>query len=239
MFAGLFELLFPRSCCACGARPAAGPFCGDCSCRLEVPPQWRCPRCGGPIALPPALRGLAPGADERPAPCAACEAAAYDSIRAPFVHGGAASEAVHRLKYRGRREIARLLAPLLATAARSCALAADVIAPIPLHPLRRRERGYDQAALLARALAGCLGLRHDERLLERLRPTTQQVGLDRPARLRNLEGAFRAAPRAEGRRVLLVDDVVTTGATAGAAASALRDAGAHAVHVIAVARAGF
>jgi len=239
MWRGLIDLLFPRSCAACGRRPAAGPFCAACSLRLEVPPAWRCACCAGPLPLPVGLRGLARRAEERPGRCADCAGGApFAAIRAAFTHGGAAAEAVHRLKYRGRREVARTLAPLLAAAAVIDRGRIDAVAPIPLHAARRRERGFDQAALLARETARLLGLPLRPALLVRTRQTQQQVGLDRAERQRNLAGAFSAAPQAAGLRVALVDDVVTTGATARAAAEALRAAGAREVRVIAVARAG-
>lgn len=234
MFTGLLDLLFPRACSACGARPCAGPFCQGCSTRLEVPPVFRCPRCAGPLPLPgwnaPRVAGLCPD-------CLA-DPPAFSAVRVPFTHGGAASEAVHRLKYRGRREVARTLGPLLAAAARADKRQLDAVAPIPLHPARRRERGFDQAALLARALARQLAIPYRGDLLQRARPTAHQVGLDRLERQRNLAGAFLAAAAAGGLRIALVDDVITTGATARAAARALLDAGASEVRVVAVARAG-
>lgn len=234
MFAGLLDLLFPAACCACGARPCAGAFCPGCSSRLEVLPPYRCPRCAGPLPLPGRRAGVAAAS----CPDCAADPPPFCGVRVPFTHGGAAAEAVHRLKYRGRREVARALGPLLATAARPDRAAIEVVAPIPLHASRRRERGFDQAALLARALARELGLPYRGDLLRRERPNPHQVGLDRLARQRNLAGAFRAAGPADGLRVALVDDVITTGATARAAAKALADAGAAEIRLVALTRAG-
>lgn len=157
---------------------------------------------------------------------------------APFAHGGAVAQAIYRLKYRGRREVARSLAPLLSTAASGMLAGVDAIAPIPLHPARRRSRGYDQALLLARELSRLSRRPLRPRLLSRVRETQQQVGLDREGRGRNLDGAFEASPAARGLRIALVDDVVTTGATARAAAGALALVGAKGVVVLALARAG-
>jgi ComF family protein len=113
----------------------------------------------------------------------------------------------------------------------------DIVVPIPLHPERVRERGYNQAALLARHLCPQLNLELDEEALWRTRHTRPQVGLDRVQRRQNVLGAFAAdPPRVEGRRVLLVDDVCTSGATLASAAVALRDAGATGVRGFCFAR---
>jgi ComF family protein len=152
---------------------------------------------------------------------------------AAWLHGGALAEAIHRLKYEGRVELARPLGVLFEGCARP---RCDVLAPIPLHPRRLRERGFDQSRLLARAAGRRFGL-PVEALLRRVRETGQQVGRDRAARERNVRGAFVATPRSRGLRVCLVDDVLTTGATAAAAAHALLQAGAARVEVRTLARA--
>lgn len=148
------------------------------------------------------------------------------------------AEAIYRLKYRGRREIARSVAPLLGGACAGALAAVDAIVPIPLHLERRRERGYDQALLLARALSSFSRRPLLASLLVRRRNTQQQVGLDRLARAGNMADAFWAGPGGKGLSVALVDDVVTTGATSRAAADALSRAGASRVVVVALARAG-
>jgi len=228
----LLELLFPRACCACGTRPCEGAFCRSCAPLLEVAPGWRCRICAG--VAPPPPGGSAP---RRLPVCPACTRAppAFSEVAAPFLYGGPVGDAIHRLKYRGRREVAGELGALVASSCRHLVDAADVIAPISLHPSRRRERGFDQALLLARAIARQAGrpLRPD--LVRRTRETPRQVGRDRDERERNLAGAFEASP-AKGLVVALVDDVVTTGATARAAARAVLDAGAARVVVVAVAR---
>jgi ComF family protein len=220
----ILDLLFPPACAACGTRPAPGAFCAACAGALEPLPQRRCARCALPL--------------EGGAICPPCrrDPPAFDRLGAAFVHGGPVADAVHRLKYRGRREVAAALAPILAGRFHRELAAAHVVAPIPLHASRRVERRYDQAALLAREVARLAGCPLDPRLLVRVRATTGQVGQGRAARLRNLEGAFtaRAVP---GRRVLLIDDVVTTAATASAASAALKQAGAREVVVVAVSRA--
>lgn len=233
LWTGLLELLFPSPCAGCGGRPSEGPFCRQCSRSIEPIGSYRCVVCSGP--MPPRIQGrlqgpCCPGCDRDPP--------AFARVHSPFVHGGPVAQAIHRLKYRGRREVARSLAPLLASSCAATLASVDAIVPIPLHRERRRERGYDQALLLAGALASISRRPLRPGLLVRQRHTGQQVGLDRFARERNLEGAFWADPAAGGLALALVDDVVTTGATSRAAATALARAGAKHVVVVALARAG-
>ena len=171
----------------------------------------------------------------RPRRCARCRerAPAFAKAQAPYLHGGALAEAIWRLKYDGCEELARPLGMLFdgCEAPRS-----RVVAPVPLHISRLRERGYDQAALLARSASRRFGLPYADLLL-RTRPTRAQVGLDRTRREANVRGAFRARRAVPGARVCLVDDVLTTGATAAEAARALLAAGAASVEVRTLARA--
>lgn len=219
-------LLFPDRCASCDSL-SEGPFCPPCADTL-MPVPLGCPLCGEPgdEALLPALR---------PRRCARCRASPplYARAEAPYLLGGALADAVHRFKYEGREELARGLSALFA----GCQPPrADVVAPIPLHPVRLRQRGYDQAALLAREAARQWSL-PVRPLLRRVRATPQQVGSDRRRREENVRGAFRALSAAAGRRVCLVDDVLTTGATAAEAARTLLAAGAIRVEIRTLARA--
>ena len=146
--------------------------------------------------------------------------------------------ALRALKYGKRRALAPTLSDLLARRFPFDGDLFDVIAPVPLHVGRLRERGFNQALLLAREPARRLRLPIDPSLLERVRPTPAQVGLGRRERRTNLRGAFAIGARrsCEGLRVLLVDDVSTSGATADACARTLLDAGARSVDVVAIAR---
>ncbi len=222
----LSSLVWPDRCAACDEL-GAGPFCDPCSTSLEPCPSG-CPLCGAPgdSAALPALR---------PRRCLHCrlDPPPFASASAPWLHGGSLAEAIHHLKYQGRSDLAGPLGVLFAGAdpPRS-----HVVAPIPLHPDRLRSRGFDQAHLLAREAARRFGLPLAS-LLDRVRPTQQQIHLDRPGRRRNVSGAFVARRFAAGLRVCLIDDVLTTGATAAAAASALLSAGAARVEVRTLARA--
>lgn len=135
---------------------------------------------------------------------------------AAFLYGGAIARSITRFKYEGRSDLARPLSALLRRVApRLRESRIDVVVPVPLHPLRLAERGYNQAALLARPLARDLGASFAPLGLRRTRDTAQQATLARAARITNVEGVFAVRdPRTmDGRRVLLVDDVRTTGAT--------------------------
>ena len=223
---GALDLIFPVRCASCDA-PGESPFCGICADTL-VPLAAGCPVCGvpGDEVLLPALR---------PRRCAHCRehSPPFVLATAPYLHGGALAEAIHRLKYEQRED----LGPALAVLFEGCAVPkSDCLCPIPLHPRRLRQRGYDQARLLAEGAAKRFDI-PVRSLLSRIRDTGQQVGRDRAARERNLRGAFVASEKAVGLRVCLVDDVLTTGATAAAAAEALLHAGAARVEVRTLARA--
>jgi len=149
-----------------------------------------------------------------------------DGIRAVSLHQGALRRAIHGLKYRRQRALVLPLAGLLRQYLEAHPLPADILVPVPLHPSRLRERGFNQAALLARAIA-TPELPVVEGCLQRIRPTKTQMTLGHEERKRNVAGAFVCLDNSvRGRRVLLIDDVCTTGATLEACAIALREAGA-------------
>jgi len=175
--------------------------------------------------------------------CASCVTTAEATSEgqrhlAPFRYGGAIAEAVVRFKYRGRGDLARQLGSLMQLSLPVLrAHGIDCVVPVPLHPSRLAERGFNQAALLARPLARALEVPLFAQGLERLRDTPRQATLDRTLRLENVATAFIAKrPHIfPGKRVLLVDDVRTTGATLRACALALHEAGARKVYDTALA----
>jgi len=162
-------------------------------------------------------------------PCRRCQSrrTPLDGLRAALRFEGTARAAIHALKYRGATALAPLLSEPMAAALAAHPLLVDLVVPVPLHPQRERERGYNQSALLASRLAAAAGLPPPTPLLRRERDTRSQVGLSARERRDNVRGAFCCVdPRAAaGRRGLLVDDVVTTGATLEACAATLRAAG--------------
>ena len=220
----ILDLVFPARCVGCGA---SGTFLCH-ACRLALPPAAppRCARCWRPW--------------RDSGPCAACRLAPppFDGLCAAFVYQGVVQELVRALKYRGTTALAPAMASLMAETARQERLAPDVVVPVPLSGLRRRTRGYNQAEALARALGVELGLPLLPRALQRRRHTPPQArSADAEERRRNVAGAFRVRDgEVAGRRVLLVDDVTTTGATLAACAQALKEAGARSVWALAFAR---
>jgi ComF family protein len=222
----LLDLIYPPHCVACGAMGAW--LCSRCLAtapRLDPP---LCAHCGRPL-------GSEPGGTL----CIHCsqESSALDCIRSWGPHAPPLREAVHALKYEGLRALADPLAALLAECYLAQGLVADVLAPVPLHPARVRQRGYNQSLLLAAALSRRLALPLWQGLT-RERNTRSQVGLSREARRENVAGAFRCATDGlPGQRVLLIDDVLTTGATLESCAVALRAAGARSVSALTLTRA--
>ncbi len=251
----LIDLALPAGCPACGAPLREGPtrFCAACLASMTpLSPPW-CPRCGVPFAT---------AAGDHPCGRCAARPPAYGAARAAGRYEGLLLESIHLLKFGGDVVQAPALAALLERAlaviewASAVAIvpsplhveidprpAPDLLIPVPLHPRRLRERGFNQAHVLAaEALrAGLLASRTamEPRALHRVRETPPQTRLSRARRLENLRGAFEARPdRVRGRTVLLVDDVMTTGATIEACAGALMRAGARRVDAVAVARVG-
>lgn len=218
------NLLYPPRCVGCHRLGAC--FCAGCLEQIpRVEPPF-CTRCGD--------RAAADGL------CARCRISPLqiECIRSVAYFEGALREALHHFKYRGRTALAVPLGDLLAMYWMQHALPADVVVPVPLHAARLRERGYNQAALLARAMARRTGLALDEQTLVRQRATAPQVELDARQRQENVRDAFRCSGRAlVGKRVLLIDDVCTTGATLEACAVALYEEGARSVQALTVARA--
>lgn len=219
----LLNLVFPPHCVTCGALGAW--FCPACRDQVQIQQPPLCQRCGRPITS-----GSICGHCRRHPPL-------VDGLRSVAPHRQPLSKAIHALKYEGVRVLAAPLGTFMAEYAIDLGLAADVLVPVPLHRSRERQRGYNQSRLLALEISARVGWPVVD-ALTRLRNTPAQVGLSRAQRLDNVRGAFCATDATvSGRRVLLIDDVCTTGATLGACAEALRRAGAHSVWALTLARA--
>ncbi len=228
----LLDVVYRPGCAACDEPIAAGDgLCASCAVSLE-PLAGRCPRCARPAGA---------GADDET--CRRCRRTPppFTTIAAPYLYGGELAVALRRLKFGGRRDVARTLAPLLRPGLAEVAAGCDLIVPMPLHWRRMARRTFNQAALLAHHARPAGAPPIDQLALRRVRATAPQTGLDARARRGNVSGAFAVAARRRsrvaGRHILLVDDIVTTGATMAAAATALLAAGARSVTGFCAARA--
>ena len=227
----ILDLLFPPRCVVCDRW--GDHLCDTCLAGFPRAGRIaRCPRCWSPLAS-----GVAPGTTAT-TPCDDCllEAPAFRSLRSDFVYAAGVREAILALKYHG---VTAAADPLIAAAdLRAIPADADCLVPVPMGGRRRRMRGFNQAELIARRLAGRLGRTVEPSALRRTRAAAPQARQpDLEARRLNVAGAFAARPRhVRGRRLLLVDDVTTSGATLDACAQALLDAGAESVDAWALAR---
>jgi ComF family protein len=236
------RLVAPPRCAACDApSPHDAAFCPTCA--ATVVPADR--DAVAPLASPqPARAKRAVGLTQMD-PALAIVDSAFPivdpalAIVACGMYRGALASAVRRLKYGDRPDLARPLGAMLGATVATSGLRADLVVPVPLHPRKLRERGYNQSALLAGAVARAAGAPLAARGLVRTRDTAPQASLSKHRRRDNIAGAFRArsAKAIHGNRILLVDDVATTGATLRACAEALLTAGAASVTTVVLARA--
>jgi ComF family protein len=231
----LLDLLYPVFCVGC--RQPGKLYCPACrkAVRRISPPL--CPLCGQPqrqAQLCPQCTYSFSDEDRRPP---------IDGIRSVAYLEGTLREAIYGLKYNYIQELAAPLGEMLIEYYNSVPLPADIIIPVPLHRRRRRERGYNQSALLAQRLGQATQIPVRRDMLHRHRYTRSQTRLNAQERSRNVQGAFScdghrsAAQATVGKRLLLIDDVATTGATLRACAQVLRDQGARSVWALTVARA--
>ena len=160
-----------------------------------------------------------------------------DGIRVAAYFENPIRPAIHSLKYRNHQAVAAALGQVLSQTYRRYGLAADVLVPVPLHPSRLRQRGYNQSELLAREAGRCLGVPVNTRALQRTRQTRSQMTLGASERHQNVCNAFRCSLELSGQTVVLVDDVCTTGSTLDACAAALKEGNAAAVWGLTLARA--
>lgn len=231
-------LVYPQACAICGGSVESrhdGVVCSSC---WDVAPIFRasdtlCWKCGE-------LSRATVTEDKRQSiRCGRCDDDAFTAARACGSYEGALRASILELKR--RPQVARRVVHLMSEMQKREPLnSADLIIPVPLHATRERERGFNQALILARELARCSGLPLDEHsLVRRVQTEMHRVGMDAKARRKSVAGAFfvRRADLIAGKRVLLIDDVFTTGATVSACAAVLTEAGAEDVFVLTVARA--
>ena len=245
---GVLAVAFPTDCALCGGELSSDGRLRICLACWESLQPWRgplCARCGLPFASPHAL-------DSSLAECGVCreDGPPFDGARSFGLYGGKLRLVILRLKFAGEGRLGSRLGELLAstwdTLPQMGEVASPLIVPVPLHPSRRRERGFNQSELLAAGLvralrmqSGGAALQVSKACLRRKRATPPQTGLSVAARRENLRGAFEVVNPSEvrGRTIVLVDDVMTTGATLSACARALKRAGAANIMGLTLARA--
>jgi ComF family protein len=225
----LDNLFFPPTCLHCGAGidSAAQVLCGDCILAAQPILENYCDKCGSPL---------------RDYNCPACSETdfAFDLARSAYVYKDPVESLVHQLKYNSLRSPARFFATALLNipAAGRFAKGYDLVSSVPLHHVRKRDRGYNQSELIARKLARELGLPYGEPVFRKIN-TLSQTNLSSAARRANLQGAFALRKNANlaGKRVILLDDVFTTGSTVNEIAQLLKSGGAAKVLVLTATRA--
>ena len=228
------SLLYPSVCTICGRSVGAGEYlCDQCEAKTVRIVAPFCQKCSEPFE----------GAITSAFTCANCahRTIYFDAAVAAYRGRGIVRQVIHEFKYGRKIHLRHLVARWLHAALddeRLCGRRFDVIVPVPLHPARQRERGFNQASVLAELLSAQTSI-PAKPVLERIRYTTTQTALDRSERMENLHNAFRLRKNADvrGLRVLLVDDVLTTGSTLNECARLLKRAGALSVHAATAARA--
>ncbi|MFN7710453.1 MAG: double zinc ribbon domain-containing protein [Holosporales bacterium] len=229
----LLNYLLPPRCAGCGALvDEAHRLCAPCYHRLTFITDPQCACCGFPF----------PYAQEPGSLCAACaqHPPLYHQARAVVSYDGVGRELILRLKHGDATHLAETLAPLLAGAGKELLSPGALLVPVPIHPGRLLRRRYNQAALLCTALSKLTGLEMDVLSLKRVVATPSQGGLNRTQRYENVKSAFAADPHRarvlKNKKIILVDDVLTTGATVSCATAVLLKAGAKQVDVLTFAR---
>jgi len=226
------DIALPTLCVACREPVDGEGVCAACWAKLSFIEPPYCPRLGIPFVYDPGPELLSMEAIANPP--------AYARARAAVRYDDVARSLVHALKYQDRTDLAPTMGRWMARAGRELLKDADVLIPVPLHWRRGWSRRYNQSGALARVIERHSGVRLATEALRRVRRTEQQIGLSRPQRASNVQGAFKVAPERNGdvagRRIILIDDVLTSGATIDACARALLRAKAASVDVLVFAR---
>lgn len=222
-FWNMLDLLFPPICGGC-SKPGSR-WCMDCQKRVNILDGILCEICGLP--------------QDKPGVCGTClaERPRFRALRAWAVFSGPIQPALHRLKYRRDVSMGDAFASQMMPFVRSLNWKIDVVIPVPLGRQRLKERGYNQVGMIAKPLALALGMRYAPDGLMRRKETRSQVGLTKVERKANVQNAFQAGVGMNGKSILIMDDVSTTGSTLSAGAEALYSAGATDVYALTVARA--
>lgn len=224
-----FDLVMPAKCLSCTTAVfEQGTICANCYSALKVIALHKCYKCGLPFEFDMGKKAVCPA-------CAKFKPR-YNMARAFCEYEGLGGKLATQLKFSDKTLLAPYMAKMMMNAGSGLIKKSDIIAPIPLYYRRKLKRKYNQAALLAQYIAKYSGLEYQPFLLKRTKNTKKQTSLRRSDRQKNMENAFEATLTAEGKRVLLIDDVMTTGATMNAASVALKKQGAKKVCALVFAR---
>lgn len=231
-FRASLNVALPRLCPSCRETVGEDGLCATCWSKLSLIAPPYCDRLGIPFAYDPGPGVLSMEAITDPP--------AYHRARAAVRYDEVARKLVQALKYSDRLDLAPTMGRWMARAGRDLLQDADALVPVPLHWRRLWSRRFNQSALLAKAITQAAGVPIADTALKRVKATVQQVGLSQTERAQNVQGAFRVPPEGKadvvGRRLVLIDDVLTSGATSDACARALLRAGAKTVDVVVFAR---
>jgi len=231
-FGRALDIALPTLCPACREPVGGNGLCAPCWSKLSLIAPPYCERLGIPFAYDPGPGVLSMQAITDPP--------AYHRARAAVRYDDVARTLVHALKYGDRLDLAPTMGRWMARAGRELLADADALIPVPLHWRRLWARRFNQSALLAKAVAQESGVKVADTVLKRVKATAQQVGLSQAERAQNVQGAFRVPTECKaevaGRRLILIDDVLTTGSTAEACARGLKRAGAARIELISWAR---
>lgn len=227
------DFLLTRRCSVCMAELATAPaLCPTCWMDLHFIKSPICARTGVPLPFDLGPESVSLSAMRFPS--------AYDRARSALIYNGTARQLIHKFKFHNRPEIAALLTPWLQTCGQDFLQDADYLIPVPLHLFRIVSRRYNQSAELARMLSQSSGVPMKVEWLRRVKKTSQQVGMTRDMRRKNLKNAIEVKPNKvaalAGKNIILIDDVITTGSTVTACAKTLRKAGVARIDVLSVAR---
>ena len=232
IFGRALDVALPTLCPACREPVGGSGLCASCWSKLSLIAPPYCPRLGIPFAFDPGPGVLSMQAIADPP--------AYHRARAAARYDDVARALVHALKYGDRLDLAPAMGRWMARAGHELLSDADALVPVPLHWRRLWARRFNQSALLAKTISGETGVAVADMVLRRFKATAQQVGLSQAERARNVQGAFRVPEECRaavaGRRLVLIDDVLTSGATSDACARALLRAGAQSVDLLVFAR---